>query len=232
MSTTSPVVDTTAAATAAAALVPADVPLQVAPADAAPPADAAAVVAGVVGRTSADVALVLGPQVAAALAEGTDGAAIDPAAALRPALQAAAAALGDGVLEPARLATAGQVVTPESDVVALVGPDGPRAWLAVRVRPGGAPAAAAPAVPTQRGAALRALYDVELTLTAEIGRTRLPLRQVLDLTPGTVLELDRAAGGPADVVVNGRLIARGEVVVVDEDFAIRVTEIVSAPDAV
>ena len=71
------------------------------------------------------------------------------------------------------------------------------------------------------------LYDVEMTLTAEIGRTRLPVRQVLELAPGAVLELDRTAGSPADVMVNGRLIARGEVVVVDEAYGIRVTEIVS-----
>ena len=73
---------------------------------------------------------------------------------------------------------------------------------------------------------MRLLHDVEMTLTAEIGRTRLPVRQVLDLVPGTILELDRAAGAPADVMVNGRLVARGEVVVVDEDYGIRITEIV------
>ncbi|WP_035063204.1 FliM/FliN family flagellar motor switch protein, partial [Cellulomonas bogoriensis] len=49
----------------------------------------------------------------------------------------------------------------------------------------------------------------------------------LELVPGTVLELDRAAGAPADVMVNGRLVARGEVVVVDEDYGIRITEIVA-----
>jgi flagellar motor switch protein FliN/FliY len=53
------------------------------------------------------------------------------------------------------------------------------------------------------------------------------VRELLALTPGTVVELDRAAGGPADLLVNGRLIARGEVVVIDENFGIRVTEIIS-----
>ena len=66
-----------------------------------------------------------------------------------------------------------------------------------------------------------------MTLTVELGRARLPVRQVLELTPGAVLELDRSAGAPADVMVNGRLIARGEVVVVDEDYGIRITEIVA-----
>jgi len=86
-----------------------------------------------------------------------------------------------------------------------------------------------PGVPTQR-ASLNVLYDVEMTLTAELGRTKLPVRQVLELTPGAVLELDRAAGSPADVMVNGRLIARGEVVVIDEEFGIRITEIARGED--
>jgi len=104
----------------------------------------------------------------------------------------------------------------------------PQAWFGLRVR------ATATSLPHQRTVApaeahrgLRLLQDVEMTLTAEIGRTRLPVRQVPELVPGTVLELDRAAGAPADVMVNGRLVARGEVVVVDEEYGIRITEIVS-----
>ena len=81
-----------------------------------------------------------------------------------------------------------------------------------------------PAVPA-RGVEL--LHGVAMEVTVELGRTRLSVRELLALTPGDVLELDRAAGSPADLLVNGRLIARGEVVVVDEDFALRVTEIVS-----
>ena len=77
---------------------------------------------------------------------------------------------------------------------------------------------------------MRMLYDVDMTLTAQIGRTTLPVRQVLDLVPGTVLELDRAAGSPADVMVNGRLIARGEIVVVDEAYGVRITEIITDED--
>ena len=79
---------------------------------------------------------------------------------------------------------------------------------------------------------MRVLYDVEMTLTTEIGRTRMPVREVLDLVPGTVLELDRSAGSPADVMVNGRLVARGEIVVVDDEYAVRITEIVSGSDGV
>jgi flagellar motor switch protein FliN len=75
----------------------------------------------------------------------------------------------------------------------------------------------------QRG--LEMLHGVDMEVTVELGRTRMTVRDLLALSPGAVLELDRAAGSPADLLVNGRLIARGEVVVVDEDFGLRVTEI-------
>jgi flagellar motor switch protein FliN/FliY len=74
------------------------------------------------------------------------------------------------------------------------------------------------------------LHDVEMGVTAELGRRRMSVRDLLSLTPGAVIELDRAAGSPVDVLVNGTLIARGEVVVIDEEFGIRISEIV-APDA-
>jgi flagellar motor switch protein FliN/FliY len=78
---------------------------------------------------------------------------------------------------------------------------------------------------------MRLLYDVEMTLTAEIGRAKLPVRQILDLTPGAIVELDRVAGSPADLMVNGHLVARGEVVVIDEDYGLRITEILDASEA-
>ena len=70
------------------------------------------------------------------------------------------------------------------------------------------------------------LLDIELLLTVELGRTTLMLRDVLELTPGSVVELQRMAGEPVSVFVNKKLIARGEVVVIDEKFGIRITEIV------
>ncbi len=85
------------------------------------------------------------------------------------------------------------------------------------------------AAPIARG--LEMLHGVIMDVTVELGRTKLSVRELLALTPGTVLELDRAAGSPADLLVNGQLIARGEVVVVDEDFGLRVTEIVDAAGA-
>lgn len=72
---------------------------------------------------------------------------------------------------------------------------------------------------------LTVLHDVELVVTAELGRTTMPVRDLLGLTPGMVVEIDRAAGAPIDLLVNGRRIAAGEVVVIDEEFGIRITEI-------
>lgn len=78
---------------------------------------------------------------------------------------------------------------------------------------------------------LEMLREVELDVTAELGRTRMSLQSLLGLTPGTVVELDRLAGSPVDLLVNGTLIARGEVVVVDEDFGVRVSELIDTPFA-
>src|SRR5699024_8836827 len=78
-----------------------------------------------------------------------------------------------------------------------------------------------PIKPDGEAKTMRMLYDVEMTLTAEIGRAKLPVRQILDLTPGVIVELDRVAGSAADLMVNGHLVARGEVVVVDEDYGLR-----------
>jgi flagellar motor switch protein FliN/FliY len=69
--------------------------------------------------------------------------------------------------------------------------------------------------------------DVELTVKIELGRTRMRLEEVLRLGPGALVELDRLAGDPVDVFVNDRLVARGEVVVLNEKFAVRLTEVVS-----
>ena len=75
------------------------------------------------------------------------------------------------------------------------------------------------------------LRGVHMEITAEIGRTRMTVQELLELAAGSVVELDRPVGSPADLLVNGRLFARGEVVVVDEDFALRITEIVEPDDA-
>jgi len=68
---------------------------------------------------------------------------------------------------------------------------------------------------------------VAMEVTVEIGRTRMTVQELLSLYPGEIVELDRAASAPADLLVNGTLIARGEVVVVDEEFGLRITEVVT-----
>ena len=73
---------------------------------------------------------------------------------------------------------------------------------------------------------LRMLENIEVKLTVEVGRTELTIRDLLRLSEGSVIELDRLAGDPLDVLVNGTAIAKGEVVVVGERFGIRVGEII------
>jgi flagellar motor switch protein FliN/FliY len=79
---------------------------------------------------------------------------------------------------------------------------------------------------------LNLLLDIPLNISVELGRASLLLQDVLDLAPGSVVELDKAAGEPVDVLVNGRLVARGEVVVIEDNFGIRITEIVSPQERV
>ena len=104
--------------------------------------------------------------------------------------------------------------------------------VALLPAPAPAPAAAGSGSKATAGAAARSwgidmLRDVEMEVTCELGRTRLTVRRLLSLAPGDVVELDRLAGAPADLLVNGTLLARGEVVVVDESFGLRITEIVT-----
>jgi flagellar motor switch protein FliN/FliY len=184
--------------------------------------------------------LVTDPELAAELATG--GSDDDLVEACRPGLLAAAIALaplhGDAALDELALVDAERK---------LAARDG-RAVVAARLVTGGAhratlvlfapvddPVAAAPATSHEVAAparltavpsGLEMLHDVEMDVTAELGRTRMQVRQILELVPGSVIELDRAAGSPVDVLVNGTLIARGEVVVIDEEFGIRITDVV------
>ena len=79
---------------------------------------------------------------------------------------------------------------------------------------------------------LDVILDVPVTLSMEVGRTRIPIRNLLQLNQGSVVELDRAAGEPLDVFVNGTLIAHGEVVVVNEKFGIRLTDVISPAERI
>ncbi len=77
-----------------------------------------------------------------------------------------------------------------------------------------------------------AILDVPVTISMEIGRTKINIRNLLQLNQGSVVELDRLAGEPMDVLVNGTLIAQGEVVVVNEKFGLRLTDIISPSERV
>jgi flagellar motor switch protein FliN len=161
-----------------------------------------------------------------------------------PALEAGATAMSGLVADEVHLGRASEVATEaliadDADFIVypLLANDERVACLVIKL----AAAATAASValhefePLNDGSAafsgsrpLAILKDVEMGVTAELGRRRMTVRDLLALTPGSVIELDRAAGSPVDVLVNGTLIARGEVVVIDEEFGIRIAEIVAA----
>ena len=92
---------------------------------------------------------------------------------------------------------------------------------------------AGPAEPTAPAAPVTAeelarLHDVPVELAVEVGRTKMTIREALALGPGSIVTLNRLAGEPVDLLVNGKPIARGEVVVIDEEFGLRISEVVGA----
>jgi len=102
-------------------------------------------------------------------------------------------------------------------------------------RPAGTPAAAGPAHPEAErpeSPNLALLLDIPLEITAELGRTRMIIHDLLQLGQGSVIELNKLAGEPLEILVNQKLIARGEVVVVNEKFGIRLTDIISPVDRI
>jgi flagellar motor switch protein FliN/FliY len=182
------------------------------------------------------VLLVVGQELVAALA-GTPFGDVEPAQALTPALESLATALGgrlEGAATAIEVENCLEVLTGGVTVlVPLLAGEQVHALVGVSLAE---PAAAPPGTGRGRDAAAGAaatswgidmLRDVQMEVTCELGRTRMTVRQLLALAPGDVVELDRLAGAPADLLVNGTLLARGEVVVVDESFGLRITEIVT-----
>jgi flagellar motor switch protein FliN/FliY len=82
---------------------------------------------------------------------------------------------------------------------------------------------------TEQGKNLDLLMNVRLKVTAELGTCKMLVRDILKLGSGSIVELDRVAGGPVDLLVNDRLVARGEVVAIDENFGVRITELIEKP---
>ena len=89
-----------------------------------------------------------------------------------------------------------------------------------------------PGMPKGDETNLDVILDIPVTISMEIGRSRIAIRNLLQLNQGSVVELDRLAGEPMDVLVNGTLIAHGEVVVVNEKFGIRLTDVISPAERV
>ena len=188
-----------------------------------------AVVASFVGETSADLAIVFLDPVETADAAVADSLLVSIVDVLRPALDAAAAVLGSGVLGDARVDDATALFSdPATAVFALSAGGSAAGWFAIRMRE--SLTAATPISPESLANNLSRINNVEMALTVEIGRTRMSVRDVLGLEPGAVIELDRSAGAPADVLLNGRLIAHGEIVVVDQDYAVRITQILDVAE--
>lgn len=76
------------------------------------------------------------------------------------------------------------------------------------------------------------LLDVPLEVMVQLGRTRLTIQELLTLGPGSVIELDKVAGEPLDIIINDRLVARGEAVVINDKFGVRITDIVSRAERI
>ena len=83
---------------------------------------------------------------------------------------------------------------------------------------------------SENGRNLDLLLNVSLQVTAELGKCKMNVRDILKLGTGSVVELDRLAGGPVDLLVNNKLVARGEVVSIDENFGVRITELIDQPE--
>ncbi len=190
-----------------------------------------ALAAEFVGVRSADIALVLNDRTILAEAAGVDEALAEPAELVRPAIEAASATLGVGVLGDVAEADASALVAASGTAVfELTTAAGSIGWFAIRLH--ATAIAPAPAAVVSSPGNLSRISNVEMALTVEIGRTRMAVRDLLALEPGAVVELDRSAGTPADILLNGKLIAHGDVVVVDQDYAVRITRILDNPEAV
>lgn len=226
------------AAGSAADLIPAPAPLAIVDTADTPGPEAQTYYAQFTGTTSGTVVVVLGEAISAALGEtGDDTTGED---IIGPALNTAAEAGGPCVMEEVRAGTLADVPGRTDLALVALGADGQtQAWVGLIIASTAAsspPAQkAAPATESMAGndtnhMRMELLRGVEMTLSVEIGRSRMLVRDLLQLNPGSVVELDRGAGEPADLLVNGRLIARGEVVVVDEEFGLRITQLVNTEE--
>ncbi len=186
----------------------------------------AGVSATYVGPRSADIAVILLDRTEL-IAAGGGGDRVRLGDVLRPALEAAAEQIGGGHLgEAADGVPASLFQSADAVVFDLIGEEGVAGWFAIALR--------TPAPPRSFrdvSSRLGRISTVQMTLSVEIGRAVVSVQELLDAQPGTVIELDRAVGSEADVFLNGRMIAHGEIVVVDRRFAVRVTEVLDIAES-
>jgi flagellar motor switch protein FliN len=221
-----------AAGRAAAATLPAGEPLTAAPVAIEELNLAGAVAVSFNGSIAGDLVLLVDSELTEAMQGATIGE-IDLALALAPTLDAIAVALGSVVLGRAqaldtRMALARATAHSDTGAIALQTTTATRAAIVLGVADAiddvdpATNVASAPAFDR-----LDLLRGVEMAASVELGRAKVTVNELLSLRNGAVIELDRAAGEAADLYVNVRLMARGEVVVVDENYALRITQIVA-----
>lgn len=121
--------------------------------------------------------------------------------------------------------------TPESEVAPETGPSAADLAAAEAMMAGASAPVVEEATPA-RDVNIDVILDVPVTLSLEVGRTRLPIRSLLQLNQGSVVELERASGEPLELFVNGTLVAHGEVVVVNDKFGIRLLDVVSPAERI
>jgi flagellar motor switch protein FliN/FliY len=194
------------------------------------------IVATLAGSVTGHIGVTVNQELVEALRNSPLGE-LDLATAVGPALDAVAGVLGTdagaGQEMAPDAAVAAMAAAGELTVIPLLADDTTQA--AVLISLAVVPAVAEPAAETEPAkgpahAGFDLLHGVDMEITVELGRTSMTVRELLSLSNGSVIELDRTAGSPADVLVNRRLIARGEIVVIDEYFGIRVTEILPNGD--
>jgi len=179
-----------------------------------------AVMVTTIGDTSAEIAVIILDS--DALVSGDPNSTIVDL--LHDSLEAAASSFGPGVSAAPTVGDASDVFSSPASEVFDILDDSARviARFAVRVSRNGN--GGVQGLPSR----LHRIANVNMNLTVEVGNTQMSIRDVMDLEPGAIVELDRSAGAPADVKLNGRLIARGEIVVVDQDYAVRITHIIES----
>lgn len=183
------------------------------------------VAATYVGPRAADLALIVLDR-SELIAAGGGDASVRLGDVLRPVLEMATEQIGGGQLgEASDGVPASLFQSADAVVFDLIGESGVAGWFAISVRTP-APARGFRDVSSRLGR----ISTAQMTLTVEIGRATVSVQDLLDAQPGTVIELDRAVGSEADVFLNGRMIARGEIVVVDRRYAVRLTQVLDAAD--